>query len=221
MCQPSQLTVSRPRPELIAGADLRHDLDALFVNPPLRDYRVRERSNDYTLPVLGMAYIATYAKQIAGFNVGVLDAEAYGLALEDTVQLINSVRPRWVGLNLLAPTYEMSARIATALDPQTALMAGGHHARALPGRILQDPRMRHLSALIIGEAETRVSALLHDVKRRTELPQVFWREMNSDSFAQSSCSLSRSDMVDSAHQRHPPPGSVVPGPGSLSSPRAG
>ncbi|MFJ1551328.1 hypothetical protein [Streptomyces sp. NPDC088246] len=58
---------------LISGADPAHALDALFVNAPLRDYDQRPRTNDYTLPVLGMAYIATYAQK-AGFNVGVLDA---------------------------------------------------------------------------------------------------------------------------------------------------
>jgi hypothetical protein len=37
---------------LIAGADLSRPLDALFVNAPLRDYAVRPRVNDFTLPVL-------------------------------------------------------------------------------------------------------------------------------------------------------------------------
>src|SRR5712692_458630 len=63
----------------IAGADLAQPLDAIFVNAPLRDYSLRPRTNDFTLPVLGMGYIATYAAS-RGFNVGVIDAEALGLA---------------------------------------------------------------------------------------------------------------------------------------------
>ncbi|CAL9296950.1 B12-binding domain-containing radical SAM protein [Streptomyces sp. SudanB25_2051] len=165
----------RTAPDLIAGADPHRILDALFVNAPLRDYSLRPRTNDYTLPVLGMAYIATYAQQ-AGFNVGVLDAEAHGLGVDDTARLINTVRPRWVGMNLLAPTYEMSARIAAGLDPGIALMVGGHHARAMPARILDDPRMVNLQALVIGEGETRVAALLADKRRRAELPGVMWRD---------------------------------------------
>jgi hypothetical protein len=39
------------RSGLIAGADLSRPLDALFVNAPLRDYSVRPRVNDFTLPV--------------------------------------------------------------------------------------------------------------------------------------------------------------------------
>ena len=50
-----------PADRAIAGADLAQPLDALFVNAPLRDYSLRPRTNDFTLPVLGMGYIATYA----------------------------------------------------------------------------------------------------------------------------------------------------------------
>ncbi|MFJ2895830.1 B12-binding domain-containing radical SAM protein [Streptomyces sp. NPDC087218] len=160
---------------LVSGADPAHPLDALFVNAPLRDYGLRPRTNDFTLPVLGMAYIATYAKQ-AGYTVGVLDAEAHGLGIEQTADLVNQARPRWAAMNLLAPTYEMSARIAALLDPDIALMVGGHHAKAMPDRILADPRMAHLRALVLGEGELRVAALLEDEQRRRELPGVLWRD---------------------------------------------
>ncbi|MGV9567840.1 B12-binding domain-containing radical SAM protein [Streptomyces sp. NPDC003480] len=160
---------------LIAGADDQHTLDALFINAPLRDYTLRPRTNDYTLPVLGMAYIATYAQQ-CGFNVGVLDAEAHGLGIEATARIVNEAAPRWAAMNLLAPTYAMSARIAALLDPGIALMVGGHHAKAMPDRVLADPRMRHLRALVLGEGELRVAALLEDEQNRHTLPGVLWRD---------------------------------------------
>ncbi|MBB5853995.1 B12-binding domain-containing radical SAM protein [Amycolatopsis umgeniensis] len=159
--------------DLIAGADLRREIDVLFVNAPLRDYDERPRVNDFTLPVLGMAYIATYAAA-QGFNVGVLDAEAHGLGIEQTARLVNAAAPRWVGFNLLAPTYEISARIAERLDRDIMLMLGGHQAKAMPAEILCDQRMSQCEALVIGEGETRVAALLDDHKRRTELPGVMW-----------------------------------------------
>ncbi|MGW7463639.1 B12-binding domain-containing radical SAM protein [Streptomyces xantholiticus] len=161
---------------LITGADPARTIDALFVNAPLRDYDQRPRTNDYTLPVLGMAYIATYAQRIGGFNVGVLDAEAHGIGIEETAKLVNEARPRWAAMNLLAPTYEMSARIASKLTPEVALMVGGHHAKAMPDRILADPRMANLRALVLGEGELRVAALLEDEQRRRELPGVLWRD---------------------------------------------
>lgn len=160
---------------LIAGHDLSHTVDLLCINAPLRDYSIRPRVNDFTLPVLGMGYIATYAAE-AGFNVGVLDAEAHGLGIAETIELVNRLRPRWVGLNLLAPTYEISAQITDGLSPEILVMVGGHQAKAMPTEILMDPRMRHVAALVIGEGETRVVELLHDHRRRADLPGVMWRD---------------------------------------------
>jgi radical SAM superfamily enzyme YgiQ (UPF0313 family) len=159
----------------VAGADLSRPLDALFVNAPLRDYATRPRINDFTLPVLGMGYIATYAAR-HGFNVGVIDAEALGLGLAQTTQLINELTPLWAGFNLLAPTYEISARIATGLDPAINVMVGGHQAKAMPAETLTDPRFARCQALVLGEGETRVVELLKDHRRRTELPGVMWRD---------------------------------------------
>jgi len=60
-----------PEKPVLAGADFSRPLDAIFVNARLRDYAERPRINDFTLPVLGMGYIATYAAA-QGYNVGVL-----------------------------------------------------------------------------------------------------------------------------------------------------
>jgi len=158
---------------LVAGVDLSRPVDAIFVNAPLRDYTERPRVNDFTLPVLGLAYIATYAAK-RGLNIGVLDAEAHGLSIDRTVATINAAKPRWVGLNLLAPTYELSARIASGLDQDIALMLGGHQAKAMPTEILHDARMARCEALVIGEGETRVFELLDDLGNRSRLPGVMW-----------------------------------------------
>jgi anaerobic magnesium-protoporphyrin IX monomethyl ester cyclase len=159
---------------MVAGADLSRPIDAIFVNAPLRDYSLRPRSNDFTLPVLGMAYIATYAAS-QGFNVGLIDAEALGLGLDETARLVNALAPRWAGFNLLAPTYEISASIAAGLESHIRLMAGGHQAKAMPAEILADQRFARLDALILGEAETRVTELLRACDRRAILPGVVWR----------------------------------------------
>jgi anaerobic magnesium-protoporphyrin IX monomethyl ester cyclase len=159
----------------VAGADLSRPLDALFVNAPLRDYSRRPRVNDFTLPVLGMGYIATYAAH-HGFNVGVIDAEALGLGVDQTTRLVNELSPRWAGFNLLAPTYDISARIAAGLDPAVNVMVGGHQAKAMPTETLTDPRFARCEALVLGEGETRVVELLKDKRYRSTLPGVTWRD---------------------------------------------
>ena len=162
-------------PDRLQGHDPSRALDAVFVNAPLRDYAARPRVNDYTLPSLGMAYIATVARA-SGFNVAVLDAEAHGLPVTDVVARLNAAAPRWVGFNLLAPTYRVSAHIADRLAPDIKVMVGGHQAKAMPAPILADPRMRRCHALVLGEAETRVAALLDDYRARSELPGVMWMD---------------------------------------------
>ncbi|WP_200873304.1 B12-binding domain-containing radical SAM protein [Actinokineospora spheciospongiae] len=170
-CNPSSSTSFH----YISGADPTRPVDVVFVNAPLRDYEQRPRVNDFTLPVLGMAYIATVASR-AGFNVGVLDAEAHGLGIARTADLVNTIAPRWAGFNLLAPTYEISARIASALDPDIKVLLGGHQAKAMPARILTDPHMHRCEALVLGEGESRVQRLLHDHRDRACLPAVMWRD---------------------------------------------
>jgi anaerobic magnesium-protoporphyrin IX monomethyl ester cyclase len=54
-------------------------------------------------------------------------------------------------------------------------MLGGHQAKAMPERILTDPRLPRIDALILGEGEYRVAALLADRHRRQTLPGVHWR----------------------------------------------
>ncbi|WP_276938335.1 MULTISPECIES: B12-binding domain-containing radical SAM protein [Ferrimicrobium] len=158
---------------MLLGHDPLRPLDAILVNAPLKDYGVWPRHNDYTLPVLGMAYIATYCAQV-GFNVAVLDAEAAGLGIAKVAEIVNREQPRWVGLNLLAPTYRLSRAILQAIDHNIQVMLGGHHAKAMPIDILNDPLIPRVDALVIGEAETRVAALLDRKDRRKELPGVMW-----------------------------------------------
>ena len=54
-------------------------------------------------------------------------------------------------------------------------MLGGHQPKAMPERILTDPRLPRIDALILGEGEYRVEALSADRHRRQTLPGVHWR----------------------------------------------
>jgi radical SAM superfamily enzyme YgiQ (UPF0313 family) len=162
----------------VRGLDGSRAVDAIFVNTPLRDYEARPRCNDFTLPVLGLGYIATVSTH-CGLNVGLLDGEALGLSFAEIASEINHKRPRWVGFNLLAPTYMNTSRILSLLDPSIRVMLGGHHAKAMPEFILKDSRLPRLDALIVGEAEYRVAALLEEAVSISRLPRVFWRANGS------------------------------------------
>ncbi|CAM2011708.1 B12-binding domain-containing radical SAM protein [Acanthopleuribacter pedis] len=161
--------------EKILGWNSTKDLDLLLVNAPLKNYDITPRYNDFTLPVLGLGYIATYAAS-KGFQVGLLDVEGLGIGFSEAGRLMREANPRWVGFNLLAPTYQHSVALMQELDPETRILLGGHQAKAMPQRILADTAIPRIDALVIGEAETRVAALLEDGNARLRLPLVYWRD---------------------------------------------
>ena len=164
---------------VIAGSDCGKPLDALFINSPLKDYDKSPRRNDFTLPVLGLGYIATCAQK-AGYNVGILDAEALGLGVSRIAKIANDAAPRWVGLNLLAPTYRHSVEILRGIDPSIQVMVGGHHAKAMSLEILRDSKIPRIDAMILGEGESRVERILADVGERDRLPNVYWRSESGE-----------------------------------------
>lgn len=152
-------------------------LDILFINTPLKNYDIEPKYNKQTLPVLGLAYLATYAQK-EGLNVEILDAEEKGIGISQIVNYVNEKNPRWVGLSLLAPTYSLSTAILQGINKNIQVMLGGHQARAEHQEILSDGSIPRIDALIIGEGETRVSAILKNIGNRSALPLVFWRENN-------------------------------------------
>lgn len=160
---------------MINGLVEGRPVDAVFINSPLKNYDLAPRFNDFTLPVLGLGYIATFA-QMEGLNVGVLDAEARALGISEIAKIIDAHHPRWVGLNLLAPTYRHSVDILRRIDPDIQVMLGGHQAKAMPDEILRDERLPRIDAMVLGEGEYRAAALLRDREVRKELPHVWWRE---------------------------------------------
>lgn len=149
-------------------------IDILFINSPLKNYDVFPRYNDFTLPVLGLGYIATFLQK-QGFSVDVLDAEARGLGISKIIMYVQKMRPRWVGLNLLAPTYRHSVDILNGLPYDILVMLGGHQAKAMPEHILADKRIPRIDALILGEAEYRAAEIVANIHRRSVLPEVWWR----------------------------------------------
>lgn len=125
---------------------------ALIVNSPINDYSVVDRPNTEQLPAFGLAYIATEL-EAAGHNVGIVDAEVNALSPEEAANVINQAGPEWVGMNLLTPTYELAARIAENLDPHIKLIAGAAHAKAVPEKVLRDPRFEKLEGLALEDGE--------------------------------------------------------------------
>lgn len=143
---------------LIRGADPFRRLDLVLVNSPLRDYdRLPDSGQAFTLPVLGLAHIATACKA-QGFNVGVLDAEDSQAGLATVTRTLRQAAPRWLGLNLLAPTFRNAMQLARNRPAESRLMLGGPMARAATRFIGE--YLEQVDAYIPGEADLLVPELL-------------------------------------------------------------
>jgi radical SAM superfamily enzyme YgiQ (UPF0313 family) len=136
----------------------------LFVTP--RPFAV-ERPSQHWLPV-GFPYIGAALKQ-AGHEVAVFDryarmadlgtdSAALDLAM---LEMVRKWKPEVVGLGTVTPLIADTARCASVLrrDFSGVLVAGGHHATALPGLTLE--RIPELDHVVQGEGElvlTRLAA---------------------------------------------------------------
>lgn len=93
-----------------AFLDKQPNLDLLLVNTPQFDYSVVPFRSYASLPPLGLAYIATWLIS-RGFSVELLDGEYRGLSPKAIAGIANEKKPRFLGINLLTPTYHIAASI--------------------------------------------------------------------------------------------------------------
>ena len=161
------------RIEKVSGLDQSRNADLILVNSPLRDYDMRPKDDYEVLPHLGLAYIASKAAQV-GHNVGLIDAEHNGMGQSELVNIVNALRPRYVGINVLTPTRLQSLAFAENLDPDIPLVIGGSHATSLTEKTLREFATVHEKVILIrSEAELAVTAIL-DGQNIHSIPGAFW-----------------------------------------------
>lgn len=137
--------------------------DVLLVNSPINDYGEVRRPDTEQLPSAGLAQIATELEG-AGYRVGLLDAETHALAPSQVAEIVNEAHPKWMGINLLTPTFDLAARIVSGVDDGINVIAGGAHAKALPERVLRDERFgKKLKGLALEDGEYIIKAAIDGV----------------------------------------------------------
>lgn len=159
--------------EIISGFDSGRTGDLILVNSPMRDYDQRSKDDYEVLPPLGLGYIATTSGH-DGHNVGLIDAEHQGMGLQRLIDTVNSVNPRYVGINVLTPTRTIALSIAKGLNQDVDLIVGGAQASAMPKETLLEFTAFHPKTLLVTqEGELPVTALLNGVPKEL-VPNLFW-----------------------------------------------
>ena len=147
----------------LVGHDKHKGLDLILVSAPSSDKC--DSQNIREIPTYGLGILATIAKN-AGYNVGVLDAEAQPRAsLEKIATSINQYNPRYVGFSSNTPVYLNTLRICSGLDKKIPIIFGGVHASALPKQTAEDLRDKNLYLLIEGPGEDSIVDILSGVPK--------------------------------------------------------
>ncbi len=134
----------------------------LFLNPPLSlDHRYGSLSAAGAAePPLGLAYLAAVTRK-NGFNTGILDAQALGLGVEGTFDLIVKEQPDFLAITLSAVSLTGAVRLASMIkekEPRTIIIVGGNHFSALPEETLRENGCFDIG--VVGEGEKSLEKLL-------------------------------------------------------------
>lgn len=137
-------------------------MDIVFINSPLQDYGKVRKKEYYTTPPIGLGYLATTAQNL-GHNVRLIDSEANGLSLEQSVDSALSESPDLIGINLITPTINLSKQIVKGIkqkSPETKIITGGTHATINPEQSLT--LIPETDILVRGEGEITLKELLNN-----------------------------------------------------------
>ena len=103
-------------------------------------------------PPLGLAYVAAHLIE-AGHDVELRDLNVSGMNPARVRYLLESLRPRLVGISSHTETYPNALAIATLVkefDPSIPVIVGGPHASILPRDVLAEPAVDFVA---VGEGE--------------------------------------------------------------------
>ncbi len=97
-------------------------LDILLINSPIYDQKVR--SNERFLPPLGLGYIGNELKK-GGSKIELLDCVLENLTVSETVALIHSKQPKFVGINIFSVNFELVKNIIEGYSGDTIFFSRG------------------------------------------------------------------------------------------------
>ncbi|MFQ5590919.1 MAG: B12-binding domain-containing radical SAM protein [Phycisphaerae bacterium] len=123
----------------------------VLVNPPAEV--VRECYDTPNYPAIGIGYIAGYLKS-HGVSVDIIDGKLARKTVGQTIDEINALHPRVLGLTAMTHMIVTASRIAEAVKrchPDTIVVLGGFHGSFLPERTLRE--FPAFDYIVVGEGE--------------------------------------------------------------------
>lgn len=141
---------------------MKKNIDILFVNPPLT---LQERYGHLSaggslMPPLGLCSLAATTRK-EGFKTAILDVPALCLSIEDTVEEIFKLNPRYLGLTAATVSIHSAGKVAQMVKSRNKdikILLGGPHITAIPQKTMRI--FPNVDIGVIGEGEKTVIELL-------------------------------------------------------------
>tara|TARA_Y100000031_G_scaffold140710_1_gene168642 strand:- start:1295 stop:2614 length:1320 start_codon:yes stop_codon:yes gene_type:complete len=125
-------------------------VDVLLINSPLFRNKVTGYTED-SLPPLGLAYIGTELKK-KGFDVDLLDTVSKNMPLDEIIKYIESLKPRFTGLNIFSTNFDLVQEILENINTKTHFLIGGQVTKNTHQRIIQFKTENPLD-VVLGDGE--------------------------------------------------------------------
>lgn len=146
----------------------------VLINPPLSVSRRYGKlgqagSNE---PPLGLCYLASIIRKI-GFTVRIVDAQASGYELNETLNIIKSFGPDYIGISAATMAIISASELARMIkisDPSIKIIIGGSHVSALPSETLNECSFFDMG--IIGEGEETIEELMFSLDNNLDMNKV-------------------------------------------------
>lgn len=128
----------------------------ILLNSPIFWDTTKEK--EQYLPPLGLGYIATYLER-AGINVEVIDCVKETKSVSEIVNLINKIKPDYIGINIFTQNYAIVKCIIENIETDCECFIGGQAVKSIYKELLQWDVKNKLN-IIIGEGEFIIPELV-------------------------------------------------------------
>ncbi|MEP9411482.1 MAG: cobalamin B12-binding domain-containing protein [Candidatus Brocadia sp.] len=145
-----------------------------FINPPVtREERFGEMAkHGATAPPLGLCYLASVLRQ-AGIKSRIIDALSFEKTMEETVEEILSLNPRYAGITAKTVAIFRAAELAEKIkkaNPRIITIIGGAHITAVPRETME--RFPQFDIGVVGEGEITIVELIQTLEENKDLRRV-------------------------------------------------
>ena len=146
----------------------------LFVNPPLsaRDLYKNLEGAGSELPSLGIAILAAVTRN-NGYETRILDALALKLTIDQTVDEILKINPKYLGITSTTISIFNAAQVAEKIKEKNKniiTILGGPHITAVPMETME--KFTQFDIGVIGEAEETIIELLNHLNKNLPVDDI-------------------------------------------------